>query len=769
MKSDPVERAHRPSQISQCTTLFGGDREEALPVKLQLVELCRRNWSKAAARTRKSLSLANSPKNWVFPKALGKKGSDNNEKEDDEEYYNISLEDGHESEFERRLSLASFGSFGQKIPLSSPNDPEFLQPVDLLDVNQEPFPATVELTAQSGVTQPFTHLSPLQSSHKSSQPQDEESTSVPSPNLPNYVSRNIVCRASNSTEGQSLQDSVACEIQHLQLHDLYAPGHKNDIRRPLTESPSDVQSWLTDNGTLSTQDSRPSRHLSTSSPASSLSHWGLGLIRSNTTVERPLQSIGPSSGINEHGAEHPKSKSNESRTSPESSQGSGTKEKPSAKRWRTSTGDWSRADKRNSDDGESDSNDDRDPRSQARVPTKVVEQPEVSFACPFHKRDPALHVRCSTMLLSSVSRVKQHLLRSGFHTEPIHCYRCFATFKNENELKKHTRDVECVRLPDRKWARLSEMQVNLLRKKSARWQTQEQKWFELYAIIFPGEPMPLSPYWDSPFLEGLRSFERFASREGPKLWHEAITKQLPNDLQGRDDLLVILQEAFQATQSTLIEHFLSVDPPGAIPSAAAETMVPERFQYSSLRVVSQTQPVLWQGKEPTSQSSAKCDQDSCVPIVAHRTSSLFQTSTRASASSSASISDGQSSLESGTSNSSDATSIIMPKTFEEQSDGCSIYFCNPFQSNQLSTTPYPAPHDRFIPTLLDFDFDPGPVPKGIASEMTASADAILHNTGDTPLNPDYLTLMPGYQSNLGPRYPDDNGEMEGFINWNHLS
>ncbi|KAK4208984.1 hypothetical protein QBC37DRAFT_391574 [Rhypophila decipiens] len=146
------------------------------------------------------------------------------------------------------------------------------------------------------------------------------------------------------------------------------------------------------------------------------------------------------------------------------------------------------------------------------------------FACPFYKRNPKRHLRhraCSGPGWGEVRRVKEHLYRT--HAVPIHCHRCGTILKSETDLRNHQRqpegcEIKLVDLPEG----FDKAQEAELRKKK-HGETEEERWYAMYKILFPDEdgdlvPSPYHSNSNSPNAEQQRvseieQYERFQRRE----------------------------------------------------------------------------------------------------------------------------------------------------------------------------------------------------------------------------------------------------------------
>ncbi|KAJ9156221.1 Protein kinase [Pleurostoma richardsiae] len=136
--------------------------------------------------------------------------------------------------------------------------------------------------------------------------------------------------------------------------------------------------------------------------------------------------------------------------------------------------------------------------------TEDLSQGERRFACPFYKNNPCKFRKwrtCGGPGWPTVHRVKEHLYRRhtiGKHT----CSRCMLRCKSAKELLDHQRaTVPCEMRSDAfPEGTMMPCQEEALRvkKRAAPNTTEEQRWAEVYKILFPGEDPALMP---SPYYE----------------------------------------------------------------------------------------------------------------------------------------------------------------------------------------------------------------------------------------------------------------------------
>lgn len=169
---------------------------------------------------------------------------------------------------------------------------------------------------------------------------------------------------------------------------------------------------------------------------------------------------------------------------------------------------------------DSDEEDNRQP-----PPKKVKLGSSKPFSCPFHKMGPSKHSSCAKYTLNGISRVKQHLLRK--HTPTAYCRRCFATFPDDTSLTQHMSQPQgfhCqIAPPGIRLQGITSDQSKLLSKKSKKEFSEQQQWFAIWDIVFPGLERPSSPHPDP----GLET-EISAVREYCRGHEEGIIEDLRN-------------------------------------------------------------------------------------------------------------------------------------------------------------------------------------------------------------------------------------------------
>lgn len=184
---------------------------------------------------------------------------------------------------------------------------------------------------------------------------------------------------------------------------------------------------------------------------------------------------------------------------------------------------------------------------------------QLTFACPYTKKDPMSYRDCYRYKLSRIRDVKQHLVRC--HRNPPYCARCMDTFKTEEERDEHIRESLCPLRPSVRLDGITESQRSQLAKKSASNTSPEAQWFAVFDIVFPGhKPRPLSPYVDSELLQDITLYQDFLTSHGPRILSRVLDEQgvvtwnLPNE---ERDLAAFQQEIFGEGLHEVFDQWLA--------------------------------------------------------------------------------------------------------------------------------------------------------------------------------------------------------------------
>ncbi|KAG8158115.1 hypothetical protein KVR01_011876 [Diaporthe batatas] len=184
---------------------------------------------------------------------------------------------------------------------------------------------------------------------------------------------------------------------------------------------------------------------------------------------------------------------------------------------------------------------------------------QLTFACPYTKKDPMSYRDCYRYKLSRIRDVKQHLDRC--HRNPPYCPRCRDTFRTEEERDEHIREVSCSVRPAMMLGGITEAQKAQLRKKSASNISVEAQWFVVFDILFPGhDPRPQSPYVDTDLLQDITLYQDYLTSHGPRILSDvltqrgAITWNLPNE---ERDLAAFQQTIFEDGLRAVFDHWVA--------------------------------------------------------------------------------------------------------------------------------------------------------------------------------------------------------------------
>ncbi|KAH0420397.1 hypothetical protein CcaCcLH18_14030 [Colletotrichum camelliae] len=165
------------------------------------------------------------------------------------------------------------------------------------------------------------------------------------------------------------------------------------------------------------------------------------------------------------------------------------------------------------------------------------------LACPFWKKDPENHRQCHKKVLSQIKYVKQHLYQ--FHEAPITSACCGAVFETEEAHDEHVRARQCQIIPGGVQKQgLTRAQIQEIhRRRADPKKNQEEKWFAIWDICFPGYPRPTSAYIDNDLSEDLRSFREYFTTQGAS----TISYLLQNGLSDRliENEQVVLSSALE--------------------------------------------------------------------------------------------------------------------------------------------------------------------------------------------------------------------------------
>lgn len=137
-----------------------------------------------------------------------------------------------------------------------------------------------------------------------------------------------------------------------------------------------------------------------------------------------------------------------------------------------------------------------------------------TLACPYLKLDPITHRKCCRYRLKRIRDVKQHLNRE--HVPEYYCQRCFKSdFRTKEDHQSHVNLSACPIENPTILNGLSPQQQRQLSRKSIRTFSEEDQWFAIWIILFPGVQRPLSAYMDNAVSEDMCLFREYCLTRGP--------------------------------------------------------------------------------------------------------------------------------------------------------------------------------------------------------------------------------------------------------------
>lgn len=197
------------------------------------------------------------------------------------------------------------------------------------------------------------------------------------------------------------------------------------------------------------------------------------------------------------------------------------------------------------------------------------------LACPFCKWKPLTYRSCQGMILREIARVKQHLLR--VHQVPIHCPLCSREFPGELQRDEHVRQRTCELRPLRTWEGVTADQKAAIRRRVDPTKSKREQWNGIYAILFPGQPLPENPYVERLLSTELQTLQDFFSQEWPPTFQRLISR-LPEEVRSQETIIQALSTfIFETGVAEILERF----------SAARDGSVSPDSGYSSRAVPEQ--------------------------------------------------------------------------------------------------------------------------------------------------------------------------------------
>ncbi|KAH8895961.1 hypothetical protein GQ53DRAFT_838856 [Thozetella sp. PMI_491] len=222
-----------------------------------------------------------------------------------------------------------------------------------------------------------------------------------------------------------------------------------------------------------------------------------------------------------------------------------------------------RRSRRQSNDDSGDGDAERNSKRPSQTPTSSITIPDrQKFSCPFRKHDPITYSLssyrvCAASSWDNTSRLKEHIYRCHRH---LYCPRCKVIFENKPQLDLHveaSREDICDVRPGRPPGITPEQERQLRSKKRpAGGRSEEEKWRNIYALLFPNEDIP-SCYFEpieeagrmSPEAHALEECEGYIRRQVPRLVRSNLIEVARQDMQPIEERL--LARLHQITQDSI--------------------------------------------------------------------------------------------------------------------------------------------------------------------------------------------------------------------------
>ncbi|KAH8886091.1 hypothetical protein GQ53DRAFT_828459 [Thozetella sp. PMI_491] len=138
------------------------------------------------------------------------------------------------------------------------------------------------------------------------------------------------------------------------------------------------------------------------------------------------------------------------------------------------------------------------------------------LACPFYKKNPVNHHACLGYQLRRIKDVKQHIQRK--HSEPTTCCpRCHRIFDLPHRLETHMFSSSCEQQPGPQYDFISTEQKVQLAQASCRRSSIEEKWLDIWDMLFPRSARPQSVYIGNHVEEMMPLFRIFWNKRQPEI------------------------------------------------------------------------------------------------------------------------------------------------------------------------------------------------------------------------------------------------------------
>ncbi|CZR65598.1 uncharacterized protein PAC_15498 [Phialocephala subalpina] len=181
---------------------------------------------------------------------------------------------------------------------------------------------------------------------------------------------------------------------------------------------------------------------------------------------------------------------------------------------------------------------------------------DLGFACPYRKYSPNKYnvtdwAPCALTSRPTIARIKDHLYRYHF---VFQCQRCNGIYDTEPLLNDHINAAQACDVVESQQGGKNGINRSLKdliasRKRLFPGQSERKKWEHIYQLIFPGEPLPISPYWDDPELQERLFVDRY---------NEYLLQELPQTV--RRDLERLVGNDSNPSERRILEQAVSLLP-----------------------------------------------------------------------------------------------------------------------------------------------------------------------------------------------------------------
>jgi hypothetical protein len=134
--------------------------------------------------------------------------------------------------------------------------------------------------------------------------------------------------------------------------------------------------------------------------------------------------------------------------------------------------------------------------SQKKTSESLDEPRKPPLACPFFQNDPTRYQRCRNRPLGSIRQLKRHLLRR--HKMPCYCPVCLHIFPDEASRDHHVRLESCQARSSDDFHLIDgitrEQQLRLAFIEKTATTSEQESWFRIFDVLFPGCERPATPY-----------------------------------------------------------------------------------------------------------------------------------------------------------------------------------------------------------------------------------------------------------------------------------